>query len=266
MHSIWMLANNLWNIHAYTPTNIQVASIFVIFFQLEQIRCLVIALLSFVRCILMKKNPGVNLAEPISIDCGPNYAGFLIKCILQEAGSVERREQSLEMCDLYSAAPNTFVLLRSCISFAPLSLSFLFSFPSDAFSLPAATCLVILHLAQPTTFTAALPVSLLPLAFFQVCLSSPSNPLFFLLLHSPASSACVGVTELFSQIALKPFYFIFSFLRILLFSWKECLLFDGAGRYDLKFVSWSLVTVEYIFWGIYISISNFCCFKYLANI
>lgn len=72
------------------------------------------------------KSQRVDLAEPMSIDCGPYYAGFRIMCILQEAGLVEEREQSLEMCDLYSAAPNTFVLLRSCISFAPLAFFPLF--------------------------------------------------------------------------------------------------------------------------------------------
>ena len=119
-----------------------------------------------------------------------------MKCILQEVGSVEGREQSLEMCDLYSAAPNAFVLLRSCISFASfsfLSLSLLFSLPSDALSLPAATHLVLLHLSQPTTCGAALPVSLLLLlllllALFQLCLSFFNCPS-----HSPACSACVGV-------------------------------------------------------------------------
>lgn len=114
------------------------------------------------------------LAE--SIDRGPNSAGFRMKCILHEG-----REQSLEMCDLYSAAPNAFVLLRSCISFASLSLSLLFSLPSDALSLPAATCSVLLLLSQPSTFGAALPLSLLLLAFFLLCLPPP-----------PASS-CVGV-------------------------------------------------------------------------
>lgn len=81
-----------------------------------------------------------------------------------------------------------------------LSLSFLFSFPYDALSLPAASRLVLLHLAQLTTFTAALPVSLLPLAFFQI----PSFSCFYVLL----------LLLLFSQIALQPSYFIFAILRI----------------------------------------------------
>lgn len=121
-----------------------------------------------------------------------NYAGFCIKCILQEVGSVEGREQSLEMCDLYSAAPNTFVLLRSCISFASLSLSLLSSLPSDAVSPPAATRLVLLHLSQPTTFGAPLPVSLL-LRHFSSSVCSLLPPPLFPPSHSPACSACVGV-------------------------------------------------------------------------
>lgn len=46
------------------------------------------------------------------------------------------REQSLEMCDLYSTAPNAFVLLRSCISSA-FSLSRLLSPPPPSSLLPS---------------------------------------------------------------------------------------------------------------------------------
>lgn len=97
---------------------------------------------------------------------------------------VQWMEQSLEMCDLYSAAPNAFVLLRSCISFASLSLSFFFLLPSDALSLPAATHLVHLDLSQPTTFSAALPVSLFLLAFFPA-------PSFLSIISFPISLSCL---------------------------------------------------------------------------
>lgn len=136
------------------------------------------------------------------IHCGTNYAGFGMKCILQESGSVEVREQSLEMCDLYSAAPNTFVLLWSCISFASLSL--FFSLPSDALSLPAATLLVLLHLAQPTALRAAQSASLPLLAALSFSILSSLFPLylffsfksllFFVFCFRPP--ACVGETAL----------------------------------------------------------------------
>lgn len=138
------------------------------------------------------------------IHCGTNYAGFGMKCILQESGSVEVREQSLEMCDLYSAAPNTFVLLWSCISFASLSLSLFFSLPSDALSLPAATLLVLLHLAQPTALRAAQSASLPLLAALSFSILSSLFPLylffsfksllFFVFCFRPP--ACVGETAL----------------------------------------------------------------------
>lgn len=136
------------------------------------------------------------------IHCGTNYPGFGMKCILQESGSVEVREQSLEMCDLYSAAPNTFVLLWSCISFAPLSL--LFSLPSDALSLPAATLLVLLHLAQPTTLRAAQSASLPLLAALSFSILSSLFPLYLFFSFKSLLffvfcfffPACVGVTAL----------------------------------------------------------------------
>lgn len=116
---------------------------------------------------------------------------------------VQWREQSLEMCDLYSAAPNAFVLLRSCISFASFSLSLSLSFVSFfpfplmlARSLPAAIHLVLLHRGQPTT------VTLLLLAFFQLFLSF-LLPLFcFYFPVSVSSLFCMCRCET----ALKLFY------------------------------------------------------------
>lgn len=103
-------------------------------------------------------------------------------------------EQSLEMCDLYSAAPNAFVLLRSCISSAslPLLLSLFppLLLPSDALPLPAATHLVHLDLSRPTTLGASLPDFLLLLAFSQSHLSPQS---FHFLSRCPLVSTCVGV-------------------------------------------------------------------------
>lgn len=105
------------------------------------------------------------------------------------------REQSLEMCDLYSTAPNAFVLLRSCISSA-FSLSRLLSlFPHPPsfhlmLSLPAATHLVRGDLSRATTLGAALPDFLLLLAVFQCHLSSQS---FHFLSHCPARSMSVVV-------------------------------------------------------------------------
>lgn len=81
--------------------------------------------LSFFICVIVFVARMDKFSKAVSVEFGPNYAGFGMKGLPQEAGSVEGREQSLEMCDLYSAAPNAFVLLRSCISFAALVSSLL---------------------------------------------------------------------------------------------------------------------------------------------
>jgi len=125
-----------------------------------------------------------NLAEPVSISCGPDDVVFLVNHILQrsygkEAGSVEVRKQSLEMCDLYSAAPNTFVLLRSCISSACLSLSLSLSF----FPFPLMLC----HCLQPLSWCNSVLLN---------------QPLLTLLCWSPSP---------FWQLSVLCFLFFFSF-------------------------------------------------------
>ncbi len=110
-------------------------------------------------------------------------------------------KQSQEMCDLYSAAPNAFVLLRSCISFASPSLSL--PFPSSvmlARSLRPLTWCVFISVDQPL-WVCRLPP---PSGIF--------SALFFLIYYSlsllPACFACVGVRLqlCFSQTALRLFY------------------------------------------------------------
>lgn len=141
----------------------------------------------------------------MSIDCGPNYAGFCMKCILQEAGSVEGREQSLEMCDLYSAAPNTFVLLRSCISFASLSFSLsFFPFPLMlSLSLrPLSWCFSISlnqHLSVLLCHSFVPPFGIFPCS--SVFLFLPFSS-FYSCLTLTAYSACVGL-RLYSSTSVK---------------------------------------------------------------
>lgn len=45
---------------------------------------------------------------------GSKPCSFLYDMVTAWSSSVEGRKQPLEVCDLYSPAPNTFVLLRSC--------------------------------------------------------------------------------------------------------------------------------------------------------
>lgn len=100
------------------------------------------------------------------------------------------REESLEMRDLHSTAPNAFALLQSCIS----SVFSIFFSPSSFFHLmlsrPAATHSVHPDLSRATTLGAARPDFLLLLAVFQCHLSSQ---FFRFLLYCPACSMCVGV-------------------------------------------------------------------------
>lgn len=64
------------------------------------------------------------------------------------------------------------------------------------------------HSLGASSTNSPLPVSLLLLAFFQLCLFTPSHCLLFLLSHFPACSVCVGVRLQIhlSEIALKLFF------------------------------------------------------------
>lgn len=103
---------------------------------------------------------------------------FFMKCILQEAGSVEGTVTG-DVWPIFSSSKRICPAqeLHQLCFFLPLSLSLsfvsFFPFPLMlARSLPAATHSVLLHRGQPTT------VALLLLAFFQLCLSF-LLPLFY---------------------------------------------------------------------------------------
>lgn len=123
--------------------------------------------------------------------------------MLQEAGSVEGTVTG-DVWPIFSSSKH--ICSAQELHQLCFSLSLLFSHPSDALSLslrPLTWCFSI----QPTTFGVPLSVSLLLLAFFQLCLSSPSSFIPWPS-HFPACSACVGVRLQLcvSQTTFKLFY------------------------------------------------------------
>lgn len=118
---------------------------------------------------------------------------------------VHWRKQSVEMCDLYSAASNAFVLFRSYTGSASLSLSLLFLPPSNALSLPAATRLVRRDLKSTDHFRCSSarlqpPSGIFPVPSFH---SIRSFPACFTLLVSSSQSVNKTTYKWILLLALK---------------------------------------------------------------
>lgn len=126
------------------------------------------------------------------------YAGFDIRCILEGSWfSGGRVTVTGDVWPIFSSSIHICSAQELHQLRFPLPLS-LFSFPFPLMlSLPAATLLVLLHLAQPTAFSDALLVSLLLLAFFQHCSSTPPHLLPFFLSLLCCLSLQVGVKHNF---------------------------------------------------------------------
>lgn len=114
-----------------------------------------------------------------SIKCWSYYAGFEVKGILQEAGSLG--ENSQQRCVTYIQQLQMYLFCLGATSALPLVLFFS---PSSALSLPAATHLLCWDFIRPTTLGAASPDFSLLLAFFQFHLFTQS---FHFLLYSPCT-------------------------------------------------------------------------------
>lgn len=137
---------------------------------------------------------GVNLAQPVSIDCGPNYAGWYEVHTAGSWFSGGKGTVTGDVWPIFSSSKHICSaqeLHQLCLYLSP-------PFPSLWFSLsprPFSWCVSFSFI--PQCGSASLPP-----------LSGSSLLLLLFLLHSPACSTCVGVTDKLriSQTALNLCY------------------------------------------------------------